>query len=165
MGENDSPFHFMRLFLRHFEKLQYVKLLPIFIKWHFLILKKLTHTITRKKAKTMTVSSFVRKNSDSDHSSENQEETIDKLFDKFQKAWNNVCANWQKLTGEESNFEIMSLNTPVSEFIMDTGPEQEPNERKQMSPLHMTIKVLQKYSKRFSAKSTFSSMHRTLNQP
>ncbi|XP_028396213.1 uncharacterized protein LOC114520186 [Dendronephthya gigantea] len=87
-----SKHSFLALFFAKFNQLTMVGNLHHLLKWSRLVSSALTHRISRKDAESKSINDFITGHLLEINRSPQEKSSFKMLFEKFQKAWNEVCS-------------------------------------------------------------------------
>ena len=114
---------FLTLFFAKFDQLSMIRLLHHLLKWSRIVSSSLTLRISRKDAqsKSNSFDDFIKGNLLELHRSEQERESLKKLFDHFTEAWNKMRdpVN-QKLVNEEEKMPRLTVDNCVAYCLTES---------------------------------------------
>ena len=112
---------FLTLFFAKFNQLSMIRLLHHLLKWSRIVSSSLTLRISRKDAQSKSFDDFIKGNLLELHRSEQERESLKKLFDKFTEAWNRMRdpVN-QKLVNEEEKMPRLTVDNCVAYCLTES---------------------------------------------
>ena len=114
---------FLTLFFAKFDQLSMIRLLHHLLKWSRIVSSSLTLRISRKDAqsKCNSFDDFIKGNLLELHRSEQERESLKKLFDNFTEAWNRMRdpVN-QKLVNEEEKMPRLTVDNCVAYCLTES---------------------------------------------